>query len=327
MNLELLSLFALLFVLLYLLVKSADLIEDVFTLVARKVGVSEFLIGFVILGAVSSAPEFAISLHSSTQAPELSLGNIYGGTLIILSLLVGYAAIKFKGITFTGTYKIREMFSGLIVILMSYVVLLDKNITVFEGFLLILLYVLYIGHIFRVYGFKKDVVSYGEEKTLPAEKTFRLLMRSALGIVMILITSFLIVDTAIEIGEKLNVNKAFIGLIVLAVGTNIGELVIIHRAKTVDQIKLAMGAAFGTAVMHTPIIGILAIVAKGINLSENNDVFISLIPVFVILTLALTYTFVFSFTNKKITKFEGFLLLGVYLSFIITELLLLTILY
>ncbi|GAB4285260.1 MAG: calcium/sodium antiporter [Candidatus Dojkabacteria bacterium] len=313
---ELLSLFSLLIVLIWVLVHAADLIEDAFVFLARRMEVGEFFIGFVILSAVSSLPELSIALNSNNTIPELSVGNLLGASLILLTLIIGMTVIKFHGVTFTGRFREREVVMGLLIISMSILALFDRQITIVEGIGMVFGYLIYAIHIYLIYRNSGEKIK--EEATVPAIKTLIMLGRSAVGVLLILVASALVVDTVIEIGSKVQISESLIGLFILALGTNIPELTILYRAKDIGQIKLAVGNFFGSAAINTFILGLLAILSGGVNLVRN-ETFLTLIPVLVLLALAVIYFLLFSFTGRKITKVEGYMLIGVYLSLLISE--------
>src|SRR5690606_21248048 len=127
-------------------------------------------------------------------------------------------------------------------------------------------YCAYATYIYVIYR-KKD----SEQKDIPvsSKRMSRLLMKSALGILLILVFSDLLVDTVIEIGQRVSINESVIGLFVLALGTNVPELIILYRAREVDQVKLAIGNFFGSAAINTALLGVLTLLAHGVDLSIN----------------------------------------------------------
>lgn len=319
MDLKIIGLFAALIILIFILVKSADLVEDSFVLLARKIGVSEFVLGFVLLSAISSLPEISIAISSNDVVPELSVGNLFGATLILLSLVAGLSAIKFKNISFRGKFNETEVLIALLIIALMIFTALDSHFSVIEGVGLVLIYFLYIFQL--VIRFKNS--SEPNDQKVQAKKLFRLLIKSAIGVVGILISAALIVDTAISIGNILMISEALLGLLVLAVGTNLPELTMLIRAKQDSQQNLAFGNIMGSAAINTLIFGFLIILSQGFNLAIAD--IIALTPVMVILTITILAFVFFSWTGRKLTKGEGLLLIACYISLIIAEILILII--
>jgi cation:H+ antiporter len=278
--------------------------------------VSEFFLGFFVLSIVSSLPELAIAVNSAQTAPELSLGNLLGATLILMTLVVGMSAIRFQSVNFQGRFREREMIGGLIVILMSVVFVFDRKLEIWEGVFMIIAYLALIADVRKQFTHKKL-----EElkQEVPAEKMYKLLVKSLVGTVILLIASNLAVDSVIKIAEDLEISSAIIGLFVLAIGTNTPELTLMFRSKNSDQSKLAIGNFIGSAVFNTPTLGLLTILSGGFEIKN----FEGLVPVMVIITFASFLFLLFSWTGRKITHIEGAMLVGVYLSLVITEVILL----
>lgn len=299
----------------FCLIKSADLIEETFVYISKKLKVSEFFLGFFVLSIVSSLPELAIAVNSAQTVPELSLGNLLGATLILMTLVVGMSAIRFQSVNFQGRFREREMIGGLIVILMSVVFVFDRKLEIWEGVFMIIAYLALIADVRKQFTHKKL-----EElkQEVPAEKMYKLLVKSLVGTVILLIASNLAVGSVIKIAEDLEISSAIIGLFVLAIGTNTPELTLMFRSKNSDQSKLAIGNFIGSAVFNTPTLGLLTILSGGFEVKN----FEGLVPVMVIITFASFLFLLFSWTGRKITHIEGAMLVGVYLSLVITEVIL-----
>lgn len=291
--------------------------EDAFLYLSKKVGISEFFVGFVILSAVSSLPEFSIALSSNNTIPQLSVGNLLGATLILLTLVIGLTAFKFKNIEFKGRFGEIEIFSGLIVIFLSVVCVLDRELSILEGIALITTYLLYTAHLyqkFNTHNFTKNIVN---EIKVDMKNLFRMILGAALGCFLILLASSLLVDVIIELGKKVEVNETLVGLFVLALGTNIPELAIISRARNARHRKLATGNIIGSAAINSFILGILAILSQGVKLS-NEDFFASA-PILILITFTVVLFGFFCWTGRKLTRVEGIMLFAIYVSLILAE--------
>lgn len=311
-TMQILSYISLVIVSIYFLVRAADLIEDAFVYLAKRLRISEFFIGFVILGTISSLPELSVAINSSETIPELSVGNLLGATLIILTLVLGTASIKFGNVNFKGRFRRREMTAALLVILSSLGALADGSLRAYEGMILIFLYLILILELRERFKEKKP-----EElnTSVEARKVYYLLTQSLLGIVMLLIASNTVVEGVKLLGEEIKINEAIIGIFVLAVGTNTPELALLFRAKSFDQTKLAIGNFLGSVTFNTPTLGILAILSGGFEISE----FETILPVMVLIAFASIMFWYFAVTDRALSKREGILLIAVFLSLIIYE--------
>lgn len=296
----------------YLLIKSADLIEESFVYISKKLQISEFFVGFVMLATISSLPELAIAINSADSAPELSVGNLLGATLIMLTLILGLAAMKFENLNFKGRFRRTEMTIGVCVMLLSVFFLADGKFEVYEGVILILSYLLLFIDVKKQFENKKVEE---QNQTVPAKKVYILLTKSLAGIILLLFASNLAVDGVIALGEQIEIDNAIIGLFVLAIGTNTPELALLLRSKDFSGTKLAIGNFIGSAIFNSMTLGILAILSGGFEIEE----FDKLIPVMVLIVFSSFLFLYFAFTGKEITKKEGAILVGCYLSLLVTE--------
>jgi cation:H+ antiporter len=310
---------------LYGLIRAADLIEDGFVYIAKKLRVNEFLIGFVVLSFISQLPELFVVFNASDEVPELSIGNLLGGCLILLTLVLGTAVLKFNGIELKGKFREHDIIVGIIVIFLTIVSLADGALSELDGVLLITSYLVYVIHLWYRFKVHRRLPSRMKPINLNIDHThsranFKMFIYALFGSVLILICSSLIVQSVVALGDRVNVNESLVGLFILAVGTNIPEMAILYRAKSNTQKNLVFGNLIGAASINVFIMGLLALLSGGVVLNTNGgENYIALIPVMVILSLALGAFLIFSWTGRKITKIEGAMLIGFYISLIITE--------
>jgi cation:H+ antiporter len=143
-------------------------------------------------------------------------------------------------------------------------------------------------------------------------------IKALLGVFGLLIASNLIVEAVIEVGEITEINESFIGLFVLALGTNTPELIMLITAKKkgLETERLVTGNFIGSVCANIAILGVLGVMSRGIVI----DNFIGLVPVLLIGAFASLFFAIFSWTGRTLTRNEGILLVSLYGSFVITEL-------
>jgi cation:H+ antiporter len=310
---EIILLFSLLLASLFVLVKSAQLVEDAFIHIARRLKISEFFIGFVILAIITSLPEFSIAVISSSNIPELSVGNLLGATTILITLIIGASAIKYKNLKFKGKFSEKEIFIGIALLASMILVLLDRYISVIEGISLLVFYILYVIYINWKFNGRKHSV---ENISFNPQKIYERYSKAAIGMLLLIISSSLIVKSAESLASIIQISPSLIGLVLLALGTNIPELtILVTSKKTIDQKNLSLGNFFGSACVNPGILGLLAVLSGGVGITD----FPSIVPVIVIMTLSLVLFSVFAWTGKTLTRNEGIILIGGYVSLIITE--------
>lgn len=300
-----------LIVLIYLLVKSADLIESSFVGISKKLGVNTFLTGFIILSMTSSLPETFVAINAASSGfSGLSVGNIVGATIILLTLIIGISAIKNKAIPFKGIYSTREVLFSLAIIYAQILTLIDGKMDWIEGVILLSLYTGFV--IYIIAKSKAWEITNHNNKRLST-----MLIKAVLGIVGLILSANLTVTTAINLAEVLNTPPLIIGLLILGLGTNLPEIVILLRSKSGEMSKLAAGNFIGSATFNSAVLGLLILMRPTTLVN-----FTSLIPALILLSITIFMFSLMVINDRSITKKEGFILLFIYAVYIISELLL-----
>lgn len=296
------------------LVVSARYVEKSFIEFAHKFKINEFFLGFVILGLVTSLPEITIALFASKEAPQLSMGNLIGATTVLLTLIIGISAVKYKNISFTGKFAEKEVVAGILLMSAMILVFVDRNVAFVEGVILLAFYALYTLYLSEKLNNKKERVFY---LNISTEKTPAVLMKLIVGCITLIIASSYVVTFSEDLAKLIGISESLIGILLLAIGTNLPEITILILAKTSDEQKLALGNFFGSACVNAGILGLLAILSGGFVITD----FETVVTGIVILALSLLYFAYFSWTGRKIDRREGILLIALYAAMIITEIL------
>ncbi|MCA9379114.1 sodium:calcium antiporter, partial [Candidatus Dojkabacteria bacterium] len=264
----------------FLLVKSADLVEEALVLIARKAGVSTFVIGFVIVSIASSLPEMSVALGSSAEGvPALSVGNLLGASLVLLTLIVALNTFRHGTIPFRGSFHFRQVAISMLVIFSQVVVLLDQYLSREEGFLLIIIYLLFVLYITRnsTSGHK-----HLHMRDLTDVKFLKVITTGIFGLISLIIFAALTVTQTVELAALVHVPNSVVGILLLAIGTNIPEIAIIFRSRNSEEEKLAVGNILGSAAINTGTLGLLGIIA-----SPSLPNYVSLIPAITFLVVTL----------------------------------------
>lgn len=302
--------------LLFVMVKSADLIEESFVFLSSRVRLSTFFTGFIILGATSNLPELAIMFSSRGTAVPLSVANLLGSSLISFTLILGLAVIRLNGMHFKGRFTNKENILCLIAIQTMVFTLLDGVLHPIESIILIVFYLLVALHIYRNFTHRNEEDEAMEIHT-SEQRLFKLGIKALLGIVLLLTSSSLLVDIILRIGSDAGINQTVLGIVVLSVGTNLPELTILFRAKDYNQRKLAFGNFLGSAFVIVFLMGILGLINfHNVRISEIAEIF----PALLITTISVIFFAIFSFTGKKLTKYEGMFLMMLFILLIGIEL-------
>ena len=313
---ENLFLFVALIILIICLVISARFVETSFTVFSKKFKINEFFLGFFVLAVITSLPEISIAVVSSNEAPDLSLGNLIGSSIVVLTLIMGISAIKYKGIEFKGKFSEKDVVMGLLLISLMVFSIVDGYLTILESMVLLGAYALYIYYLYKKFNKKDSVTLF---VTIDSTSPIRLFIKAMVGIVGIIITSSFVVSTASTLATNVGVSTTLIGVLMLAVGTNLPELTVLLTSKNLNEEKLAIGNFFGSVCLNVPTLALLGIMSRGFKIDD----LLSIVSGSVILIFSIILFMIFSWTGRKLSRSEGILLLAIYAAFILTELLVL----
>ncbi|MCA9378948.1 hypothetical protein KC640_00830, partial [Candidatus Dojkabacteria bacterium] len=118
----------------------------------------------------------------------------------------------------------------------------------------------------------------------------------------------------VELAALVHVPNSVVGILLLAIGTNIPEIAIIFRSRNSEEEKLAVGNILGSAAINTGTLGLLGIIA-----SPSLPNYVSLIPAITFLVVTLIVFAALAKTGSEITRREGYLLFTIYTVFILLE--------
>ena len=297
----------------YILSKSADLVVASVSSLARRFGVSEFNLGFFILGLATSTPELFVGLNSVIDAtPELSLGNLIGASIILLSLIIGLTAILNKEVRFGNSFGRKDILLTSFVILSPAFLLFDGLLSRFDGLFLIVFYVLFYLFLNRQQSFAERI-----EQKLSSHKLdfLKIAAKMLIGVAGLAITSKVIVEAAELMAVTWNLPLVLVGLVFLAIGTNLPELTIMFKSTVRNHKQIALGDFLGSAAANTPILGFIALLSP-IQLTAPVKIYASLVMLFISLV---TFNAFFQ-SERKLTRLEGAALVGLYGFFLFMEL-------
>jgi cation:H+ antiporter len=300
----------------FLLVKSADLITETCVRIAKRLGIGEFLIGFFVMGLLTSLPEFSVAINSiSNGIPDLTIGNLLGASLVLVTLVVGLNAVIRREIPFHGKFNSRELMHTLVVILLPVVTLVDQDLTFGEGLVLIGAYLTLIVHLRRIFSHKK-YSTFDKLKSVKIDfkTTLTIFIKLVIGVVGLVVMSSVVIDNAISVAEAFNVNIALVGIFLLAIGTNLPELVILLRADNQREERFAVGNFLGSASVNTLTVGLIGIIRP-----HQLSGFVELVPVMILLTFAVLLFLLLERTRSALNRNHGLILIAVYVAMILGE--------
>ncbi|MBE2896223.1 calcium/sodium antiporter [Pasteurellaceae bacterium HPA106] len=232
------------------LVWSADRFVQGAVALANHFGMPKILIGMLIVGFGTSAPEIVVSATSALEGnPGIALGNAYGSNIANLALILGVTAVISPILVAPSTLR-KELPQLLAVTLISIALLLDGEVSRLDGIILLLLFATFM--FWSVYQALR--AKYRPQETLEIDTSIRLpkaLLLLIVGIVLLVASSQLLVSGAVFIAQAFGVSDLVIGLTVIAIGTSLPELASSISAARQHQHELALGNVIGSNMFNT----------------------------------------------------------------------------
>lgn len=299
------------------LVWSADRFIDGAAATARYAGMPPLLIGMVIIGFGTSAPEMVVSAFASLQGnPNLALGNGYGSNITNIALILGITALL-SPIAVHSQILRKELPLLSVVTLLAGYQLMDGQITALEAWTLLGVFFLMMGWSI-VQGMRQrgDALAndieheFAEEATMPIGKAIFWLL---LGLLLLVVSSRILVWGAVDIASAMGVSDLVIGLTVVAIGTSLPELAASIIAVRKNEHDLALGNVIGSNMFNTlAVVGIAGTIHP---MSISPEVLTRDWVVMAGLTLSL---FVLSYGFRgpgRINRAEGGLLIAIFAAY------------
>lgn len=316
---------------LVLLVWSADWFVDGAVGVAHFFGMSTFLIGMVIVGFGTSAPEMVVSVLSAlNDTPQLALGNAYGSNIANIALILGVTALIIPVVVQKQAMS-RDIPILIAMTVLTVFLLIDGNVSRMDGIVLLLAFVAIMA--FNIMSElrqkrkrKKSAAAddldseYGSAEKVSIVRSSLLLL---MGLLLLIVSSRMLVWGAVNVAQALGVSDLLIGLTIVAVGTSLPELASSIAAARRGENDLAVGNVIGSNIFNTLVVVGLASVIAPIQAADP-EVMSRDVPIMSALTLLL-FLMSFPFLKRKRKKggqfgfgrIGGALLLSLYVAYLV----------
>lgn len=299
-----------------LLVWSADRFVDGSASAARHFGLPSLLIGMVIVGFGTSAPEMVVSALASSQGNSgIALGNAYGSNITNIALILGIAAL-INPITVHSLVLRKELPILTAVTALAAYQLYDGNLTRMDAVVLMGVFAVIMGWAIREgLGKKTDTLGSEVEQEL---QTHAMPLKKALfwviaGLILLIISSRMLVWGAVKIAVSLGVSDLIIGLTIVAVGTSLPELASSIIAARKGEHDIALGNVLGSNLFNTlAVVGIAGLIRP---MAVVPEIFSRDILTMAILTISL-FVIGYGFKGQgRINRFEAMVLLLAYVGY------------
>ena len=303
---------------LVLILVGSDWLVDGASGIARKYGISEFIIGMTIVGIGTSMPELVSSVISAIGGHgDMALGNVTGSNICNILLILGVTAL-ISPIKYTRS-NIRKDIPFAIGVSLFLIIMLYNSFGLFgemgtPGISRIdALYLLLIFAIFMIDSFKSAKQG-GDEKEevakhIPMSKAIIFI---AMGLAGLVFGGQIFVDHTVSIANRFHVSEAFISITLMAVGTSLPELATCVVAAIKGKNQLALGNVIGSNIFN-----IALIIGASAAISPFEIQSISTIDMaMVVLSIVMLWLVAFTFNRRKLDRIEGAFFLLAYVGYI-----------
>lgn len=302
----------LLFFFLGLLVWSANLAVTNLKRLTATLQIPPFVVGFFILGLTTSLPELFVAINSLIEkVPQLSIGNLLGASIVLLTLASGLAAAVLGHLNLGGFLHQGTLLLSMSVIILPSFLLFDGTLSFLDGLLLILGFLFYAAFLCN----KESFLEHLKAKSHPGGARLKALSLSLAAIFLLFVAGRGVVEETAILTQKLNIPYLVSGLLLLSLGTTLPEIILVATALRKKAVSLAVGDLLGSAAANTLILGLVGLTSPFTFSSRAN----LLVGVLFLPLAALLFTF-FIASQKKINRREGLILLLVYLLFVLLQL-------
>ena len=259
--------FVLLVMGLAMIVKSADVLIDSASKIARRYGVSSFIIGITVIAFGTSAPELAVGIVSGIDhTNQLTLGNIIGSSMSNMALIIGLSAIIFPLQVKDNILKRELPILFAIQLGLGIMMFTDGLLSRTEGLILMVLFIVFMVYISMSskQSMKIEIDAEGDIDTdgdgnglvgQPEEKQkktglLKLWCFSLLSLLGLFIGGRLTVDTSTKIAQSLGLSETLIGLTVVALATTMPELITSIMAARKREHEIVLGNCIGSNIFN-----------------------------------------------------------------------------
>ena len=300
----------LLLVSLVMITKGADWFVESAVTISEKSGIPKIIIGATIVSFATTAPEFTVSAMAAyMDHVEMTVGNAVGSAICNIGLILGLIiAIKAIPIEVHGFKRKGGFMLGSALLLLA--ISLDGTVTSFDGILLLLVFLGFMYYNFRL---QRAVFDGNEElrEKVPLSQLKKDILLFIAGAALVVIGSRILVDAGITIAEWLGIPEMIIALTLVALGTSLPELITAVSATLKGHQDISIGNILGANTMDIALILGASSQIRPLTIlqqSLNYD-----FPLMIVLMLILI---IFGITGKKLDRWEGGVILGVYVGYV-----------
>ncbi|MFT4630373.1 MAG: cation:H+ antiporter [Dinoroseobacter sp.] len=307
----------------FLLMWSADLLVDNASELGQRLGVSSFLIGIVVIGFGTSAPEMFVSAVAALKDQgNLALGNALGSNITNIGLVLGLAALL-RPLPVTATTARKDIPIVITVGAIAIFLVSDGVLSHTDGFFLLALligYLVWSARNSEGFGGEPSIENLAKDPheldlsllNHPKGKSTKTAVMWTIGsIILLMIASQMLVEGAVTIARSMGVSNLVIGLTIIAIGTSLPELAAAIAAARKGAHDMIIGNIIGSNVFNT--LGVLGLTGAIQTTKIDTTALARDFPIMLLFTIAM---FLFANSKGHFSRREGASMLTAYVVYI-----------
>ncbi len=306
-----------------LLIRGADFLVEGSSSIARRLKISDLVIGLTVVAFGTSSPELFVNTIASAQGnAAIAVGNIVGSNIANIFLILGISAVVFplaveKSVVLKGIPL--SFFAALLLGVLANDKLIDKDmsshLTRIDGFVFIFFFIIFLYYSFGAAKTIEGVKEHAPEKQYGMVKASILII---LGLGGLVLGGKWIVDGAVNLASSLGISQTFVGLTVVAAGTSLPELATSAVAAYKKNVEIAVGNVVGSNIFNIFFVLGVSSVIKPLPFQMKQNIDIS------VMVFANLILFISMFSGKKrlVDRWEGILfilLYALYITFLVIQ--------
>ena len=302
---------------LVLLVKGADWLVDGASKLAKRLGVTDLVIGLTIVAFGTSMPEFVVNMVSVADgATDLAITNILGSNIINTLVILGCSALVCPLVAQRSTVRLDiplNIVAGVLVLVFVFITspMEPKGLSRVEGLALLVVFAAFL--VYTFYTAKADATTTTESTPFPLWKCVVLILAGLVGLV---VGGEMIVKSAVAIARYCGVAESVIGLTIVALGTSLPELATSVVAAFKHNNDIAIGNVVGSNIFNVFFILGTSAIIKHLPVYPGIEIDAALVAV-----SALAVWLLLCNKNRSINRWGGALLLVLYAGYLTYRLL------
>lgn len=309
----------------FILIQAGKRVVSSLAAMARFLGISEFVLSFLLVAFATSLPELTVGINSALLGiSELSFGDILGTNIINFTLILGTIAVVGKGIALKDYKHFKKnRFFEFALLLAPLLLMLDGVLSRLDG---LMLFALFMWNVIRLLDIddillgkkilRPHLMEHVHHKADSWKEFFKNFGIFVVSVTALLTSAIIIVYGIRNISEVFNISKVFIGVLVIGIGTSLPELTIGIRSVRTNKDGVSLGDIFGSAVINSNLVlGSVAIISP-IVLHDKTTLWNGLI--FTVIAFATALLFLRGGKNS-ISRKEGMFLIAIYVLFAAVE--------